>query len=97
MILPHALAYNAGADGLAALNLGANPALALHLFAARLGAPLALRDLGLKEADLDRAADIALQAAYWNPRPLTRPALRALLGRAWAGDPPEPPSETQHA
>jgi maleylacetate reductase len=94
VILPHAMAYNHGAAGLEVLALGDDPARAVHEFAARLGAPLALRDLGLAEADLDRAAELAMQAAYWNPRPLNRLALRALLGRAWAGDPPEFPPET---
>ena len=51
-------------------------------------AALALRDLGLKESDLDRAADLATQNPYWNPRAVERPALRQLLQAAWAGDAP---------
>ena len=49
---------------------------------------LALRDLGLKEADLDRAAEIATRNPYWNPRPVERDALRRLLAAAWAGEAP---------
>lgn len=92
VILPHAIAYNQGAaaDLLAPLAdlFGDAPGPALHAFAARMGAPMALRDLGLAEADLDRAADLAVQNPYWNPRPIERAALRRLLQAAWAGEPP---------
>ena len=57
--------------------------------AGELAAPRALKDLGLKEADLDRAADLAVKNPYWNPRPVERDAVRALLQRAWAGQRPE--------
>jgi hypothetical protein len=40
---------------------------------------------------LDAAADLALRDAYWNPRPLERKALRAMLGAAYAGDAPRAP------
>ncbi len=60
----------------------------LYDFAGRIGAPRALRDLGLKEADLDRAAQIASENAYWNPRGINRQGIRALLGNAWASLPP---------
>jgi maleylacetate reductase len=46
---------------------------------------LALRDLGMKAADLDRAAELAAQNPYWNPRPIEREAIRALLQSAWEG------------
>ena len=36
-------------------------------------------------ADELRAADLAVKNPYWNPRPVTRDAVRALLGRACAG------------
>jgi maleylacetate reductase len=93
VILPHAAAYNAAAAGdlLApvAAALGGPPGPALRRLAERSGAPVALRDLGLREADLDRATELAVEGAYANPRPAEREAVRALLGRAWAGDPPE--------
>ena len=53
-----------------------------------IGAPRALRELGLAEADLDRAADLAVEAPYSNPRPVERAAVRRLLAAAWAGEPP---------
>jgi maleylacetate reductase len=89
IILPHAIAYNAVAvpDLLAPLNdiLGGET---LHGFASSLGAPLALRDIGLAEGDLDKAALIATENPYWNPRPVERDAIRALLQAAWDGTPP---------
>ncbi len=93
VILPHAVAFNAAAvpDLLAPVSDifgGGEPGAALHGFARAMGAPLALRDLGLKEADLDRAAEIATAKPYWNPRPVTREGIRALLQAAWAGEPP---------
>ncbi len=93
IVLPHALAFNAQAvpdqvQPICDIFGGDNAGLALHGFASRINAPLALKDLGLAEANLDRAADLATQNAYWNPRPVTRDAVRALLQAAWAGDPP---------
>lgn len=93
VILPHAIAYNqrAAAAELAPLAeiLGAaTPGAGLYDFAVRMGAPLALRDLGMKESDLDRAAEIAVQNPYWNPRPIEQAAIRHLLQAAWAGDAP---------
>ncbi len=52
------------------------------------GAPVALRDLGMKADDLDRACDIALQNQYANPRPLERAGIRALLQDAFEGSRP---------
>lgn len=92
VVLPHAIAYNAGAvpDLLAPVAdlFGGDPGAGLWRFAKGAGAPLALRDLGLSEADLDRAADLAVANPYWNPRPVTRDGIRALLQAAWAGDAP---------
>ena len=58
-------------------------------FAKGCGAPLRLADLGLSEADLDRAAEIAVQNPYANPRPFGRVEIRALLQAAWDGARPE--------
>jgi maleylacetate reductase len=92
VVLPHAAAYNAeaAAEALkpAATLFGGPLGPALRDFAAALGAPLALRDLGLREANLDRAADLAVANPYWNPRPIERGPVRALLQRAWEGAPP---------
>ena len=93
VLLPHAVAYNAPAAPVAMARLahalgGRNPALALFDLAGRLGAPRALRDIGMPEDGLDRAVEAAVANPYWNPRPLEAGALRALLADAWAGRPP---------
>ena len=93
IMLPHTMAYNAQAAAemlapaaeLFAGDLGGG----LYDFAQNLQAPLALKELGLAEADLDKVADLAVQNPYWNPRPVERQALRELLQRAWSGTRPE--------
>ncbi|WP_322044012.1 maleylacetate reductase [Paraburkholderia sp. J67] len=93
IVLPHSAAYNAHAAArqlqpLADL-FGDSIGGGLYDFASSLGAPLALKDLGLKESQLDAAADLAVKNPYWNPRPVEREAVRALLQRAWEGARPQ--------
>lgn len=93
IVLPHALAYNSAAAPQAmsqiARALGrTDAARGMFDLAKELGAPTALRDIGLKEADLDHACSVAMSNPYWNPRPIEHDALRALLQRAWEGEPP---------
>ncbi|MFZ9639581.1 MAG: maleylacetate reductase [Hylemonella sp.] len=93
IVLPHALAYNAQqapqAMARIARALGsASAAQAVYDLAHDNGAPVALKDLGLTEPDLDRACDLALQNQYPNPRPLERQALRQLLQNAFEGNRP---------
>ncbi len=94
IILPHATAYNrpsAAAElaPVAAMYGHDDPGVGLWAFAKTLGAPIALRDLGVAEADLDRMADLATKNPYWNPREITKDGIRALLGRAWEGAAPQ--------
>jgi maleylacetate reductase len=92
VVLPHAVAYNtqAAATQLRPLAdlFGGDLASGLQAFARSLGAPLALKDLGLQQAQLDTAADLACQKPYANPRPIQREAIRDLLQRAWEGAAP---------
>jgi alcohol dehydrogenase class IV len=95
VVLPHAAAYNASAAPAAmatvARALGAADApRGLFDLARRLGAPAGLGELGMKRADLDRAADLAVATPYPNPRAVERDAIRALLENAFAGRPPAP-------
>jgi alcohol dehydrogenase class IV len=95
VILPHALAYNAGhapaAMARIARALGTSEAAqGLHDLGARHGAPTSLRAIGMPDSGLDRAADLAVTTPYPNPRPLERAALRALLQRAFNGAAPQP-------
>jgi alcohol dehydrogenase class IV len=101
VILPHALAYNAAAAPAAmarvARALGVpgagqplSAALAVQELARRHGAPTSLAAIGMAADGLARAAEMAVQNQYPNPRPLERPALRALLQRAFDGTTPQP-------
>ena len=93
VVLPHAVAYNAPSTPDAmrrlagALNVR-DPARGFYDLERELGAPASLQELGMPEEGLDKAADQALANPYWNPRPLERSAIRALLDDAWAGRPP---------
>jgi maleylacetate reductase len=89
-VLPHAVAYNteAAPEAMARIAgaLGANSAAeGLYDLAASLSAPISLRALGMTEDQLDRAADLAVQNPYWNPRLVTRGGVRALLQDAFEG------------
>ena len=93
VLLPHSTAFNAVAAGarldpLRAALEGAEPGPGLAALARDLGVPTALRDLGMPEDGIDRAADLAMEQAYWNPRPVERGPIRDLIARAWTGDPP---------
>ncbi|MDU9005396.1 maleylacetate reductase [Sedimentitalea todarodis] len=95
IVLPHALAYNSPAapqamERIAAAIGASDAAIGLHRMAAKLGVPMALRDIGMKETDLNRACEIALADPYWNPRPIEAAPMRDLLQRAWEGAEPQP-------
>jgi len=92
VILPYAVAYNAPAapEAMAraarALGVpGIDAATGLYELAGTVGARRSLAELGMPAAGLDRAAELAVQNPYWNPRPLERTALRELLERAFTG------------
>lgn len=94
IVLPHALAYNAAAapqamQAIAQALQGRSAAQAVFDLAQNNGAPVALRDIGMKASDLDKACDIAMQNQYPNPRPLERAAIRQLLQQAFDGRRPE--------
>lgn len=93
VMLPHAAAYNAPAAPAAmariARALDTDDAIdGLAALARKLGVPRSLRELGMPEDGLDLAVDQALRDTYWNPRPLVRDALRALLADAFSGATP---------
>ncbi|CAN0641457.1 maleylacetate reductase [Burkholderia cepacia] len=93
VVLPHALAYNAAhapdAMQRIARAIGTNDAArGLYALALDNGAPVSLKAIGMQEADLDRAADLAAANPYWNPRPIERDGLRALLQDAFDGNLP---------
>ena len=96
VVLPQAIAFNAPAvpGAISRIERALGPAeprsAAASLFdlARTNGAPVALRDLGMKEVDLDRAADLTVKNPYWNPRemgPAQRNEIRQLLQKAFDG------------
>ncbi|KAJ9150499.1 Iron-containing alcohol dehydrogenase [Coniochaeta hoffmannii] len=100
ILLPHTVAYNLpslgsdvidrlgkallGQPGLLALDI----VLALDDIRQRLEIPCALKDLGMKEDDIERTAHVSMEKQYWNPRPLEKEKIKELIRRAWAGDVP---------
>jgi len=97
VVLPQAMAFNAAAAPQAMARIAraiAAPSAAVGLYdlAKENGAPVALKDIGMKAQDLDRAADIAVSSPYWNPRPFgvaQRREIRELLQRAYDGTRPD--------
>jgi alcohol dehydrogenase class IV len=105
VVLPHVVAYNCDqaphamaevASALSDAGVGRgttapDAAVALHDLADRLGAPTSLRAIGMPEAGLDRAAELAVaETGTGNPRVPDVASLRALLQRAFDGEAPAP-------
>ena len=60
-----------------------------------LGAEMRLAAFGLSAADLERAADLAVESPYPNPAPVTREGVRALLQDAYEGRRPVESAEDE--
>lgn len=93
VVLPHAISYVAEShpghlSEIASLFGSAGAGQGIYDFVASLGAPLALKDLGLPYEALDQVAALSVAQPYWNPRPVTAPDVRALLEDAWHGSRP---------
>jgi maleylacetate reductase len=96
IILPHATAFNRDAAPeamrVAADALGARDAAqGLFDLAVGLGAPTALKDIGMPADGLDRAARQATESPYSNPRPIDYAGVRQLLEHAYHGARPTAP------
>lgn len=94
VILPHATHFNrdAAPEAMQAISRALNADSAaggIFDLAGKIGAPTALKDLDLKEEDLDRAAEIATASPYYNPQPVDRDGVRALLDAAYHGRRPD--------
>ena len=90
IVLPHAMRYNASAAaeamGRIAKAIGAADAPGgIWDMQKILGIPMKLADIGLKEADLERAARIATEAPYPNPRKVEYAPVLELLRNAYEG------------
>ncbi|HUF19172.1 MAG TPA: maleylacetate reductase [Burkholderiales bacterium] len=100
VVLPHATRFNCDAAPEAMRRAGralgsGDPAGALWDLARAVGAPLALKDIGMPADGLERAARIATENPYYNPRPVRYEDLLALLEDAYHGV--RPRTETIHA
>lgn len=95
VVLPHVLAFNApacpaAATGIAAALATKDAVSGVVALLTRLQAPVALRDLGLREDQLEEATDLVLDGAPRdNPRPLDRGDVARLLHAAWVGTSPD--------
>jgi maleylacetate reductase len=93
IVLPHATHYNREAapeamDRIARAMASDDPAGALYDLAQAVGAPLALKDIGMPREGLERAAQLATENPYFNPRPVQYDGILDLLTRAWHGERP---------
>jgi maleylacetate reductase len=99
VILPHAVAFNSEAAPeamrIAAESLGIkasgakSAAQGLYDLAVAIGAPVALKDIGMPAEGLERAAELATQNPYANPRAVEYDSVLELLRNAYAGRRPE--------
>ena len=73
-----------------AAGLGADDAAqGLWDLAKRIGAPTSLQEIGMPAEGLERAARLATESPYYNPRQPTRQEIRALLEDAFRGRRPD--------
>jgi alcohol dehydrogenase class IV len=90
VILPHAAAFNrdAASDAMrvVAEALGGKDApTSLYALEVSIGAPTSLKQIGMPVDQLDRAAQLVVEHAYYNPRPVEYETIRQLLDDAYHG------------
>ena len=93
VILPYATAYNrdAAPDAMRRIAdaLGSTDAAqGIYDLIVRIGGPMALKDIGMPEDGLDKAAKLATDNPYYNPRPIEYAGVRELLEHAYHGTRP---------
>lgn len=93
IVLPHSVAYNRQAAPEAmkriarALNTD-DAATGLYDLIKSLGMSVALKDIGMPESGIEKAADLATTNPYFNPRPIEKNAIIELLSNAYHGKRP---------
>jgi maleylacetate reductase len=92
VVLPYSTALAAprapGSDGRIAASLGYDgvpAAEAIAAFEHGLGAPASLREVGLREGDVERAIDLVDATLSQLPEPVSRPDTEGLIRRAFEG------------
>jgi alcohol dehydrogenase class IV len=93
VVLPHATAYNRDfapqAMKIAAEALGARDAAqGIFDLIGAIGAPRSLKEIGMPADGIERAAELATQNQYPNPRPIEIGPIRELLRNAYDGKRP---------
>ena len=92
IVLPHAVSYNeSAAEAMRRIEraLGAeHAARGIYDLEMRLRLPMRLADIGMKESDLERAARIATESPYPNPRKVEYAPVLELLRNAYQGHRP---------
>jgi maleylacetate reductase len=93
IVLPHAVRYNhdAAPEAMARIRRAIqaeDAAAGIYDLEKRLGLPMRLADVGMKEGDLERAARIATEAPYPNPRKVDYAGVLELLRSAYLGHRP---------
>ncbi|MCJ1305520.1 hypothetical protein MMC08_008334 [Hypocenomyce scalaris] len=93
IVLPHALSYNAPKIPQAMNQLAqalpdsnGDAIRGLNVLLTKLKVKRGLNDFGMKEEDVDKAAEIAVSNPYWNPREIEKGPIRELIRRCWAGE-----------
>lgn len=102
ILLPHTLAYNQAAAPDAVRRIAAaigvdNASHGLFELIGQLGAPRALKDIGMRREAIDHASELTTSNPYPNPKPVTRAGVHDLLERAFDGRPPAQAKEIGHA
>lgn len=90
VVLPQVVAFNGPAVPevveRVSSALGAEGAAGLYDLAVNIGAPTALKEIGMREEDMDEAVSLVLEAAPKdNPRPVDEAGVRAILEGAYEG------------
>ena len=94
IVLPHALSYNAPAipnamEKIASVLPGSNgdAIQGLNVLLDKIGVKRALKDFGMPEDGIEKAAEIAASNQYPNPRPIDQQAIKEVIRRCWNGEP----------
>lgn len=93
LMIPYSAAYNrdAAPDAMSrvakALECDDAPS-GLYELMLKAGSYRSLKEFGLTESDLEKAADLAVKNPYDNPRPVTRDGVLEMLRAAWRGTRP---------
>ena len=87
VMLPYAIWYNADHAPKAIQSIARalrveeeDVAGSLFDMTASLGVPTSLAEIGMKESDLDQAAERAVKNPYYNPRPIEQQSIREITG-----------------